>query len=221
MMKALNITDKRLRVVCNEVLPRELHSKKLQEIIDQLLNFVYGRSNKGQTRLASAKARQGSQKNKPMTIGLSANQVGIMKKISVVDFAMRRREASDVHVFLNPKIIWHSKTIIKRLEGCVSLPGIWGEVPRFKRVKVKAVDRWGSEFTIDAKGWQAILLQHEIDHLNGILFIDHLEDPTKAHFVKSSEYRKYKQNHKTWRQFIDVSKWRREVGKERVELSRV
>lgn len=219
-MKALNITDKRMRVVCDEVLPRELHSKKLQEIIDQLLDFVYGSNNKGQTRLASAAARQGSDRNKPMTIGLSANQVGIMKKISIVDFAMRRRDASDVHVFLNPKIIWHSKTIIKRLEGCVSLPGIWGEVPRFKRVKVESIDRWGNGFIIDAKGWQAILLQHEIDHLNGILFIDRLEDPTKAHLVKQNQYREYKKNRKTWKQFIDVSKWRKaRVPREGVEPS--
>ncbi len=209
MLKELHRTDKRLRTACDDVKRKELHSIKLQEKIDKLLDYVYGKNNKG----------QGSDKRKPMTIGLSANQVGIMKKISVLDFAIRRRTKSDVHVFLNPKILWHSKTITKCLEGCVNLPGIWGEVPRFKRVKIKALDRWGTEFVIDAKGWQAILLQHEIDHLNGILFIDHLEDSTKAHLVKQNQYKEYKKNHKTWKQFINVSKLKREVAREGVEPS--
>lgn len=201
-MKELKPTDPRLRQVCKEINRRELHSKKLQNTIDRLLDFVYGRSNKGQK----------SNRNKPMTIGLSANQVGIMQKICVVDFAIRRRTQSDVHVFLNPKITWYSKTVLKRWEGCVNLPNIWGEVPRFKTVKVSAVDRWGNEFTIKAKGWQAVLLQHEIDHLNGVLFIDRLKDPTKAHLVKPDQYKLYKKNHKHWTQYIDVSRWRKNVS---------
>ncbi len=199
MLKALSKTDYRLRTVCQEISGKALHVKETQKTIDALLDFVYGQNNKGER----------GDRGKPMTIGLSANQVGVMKRISIVDFAMRRRDTSDVHVFLNPKIPWYSKTVVIRWEGCVSLPNIWGEVPRFKRVKVQAIDRWGNEFIIDAKGWQAVLLQHEIDHLNGVLFIDRLKDPTKAHLVKLSQYLQYKKNRKTWKQFVDVSKWRR------------
>lgn len=202
MVKPLDKTDPRLRTACKEILRRDLHKKKTQLTVDALLDYVYGRNNKGSR----------SNKAKPMTIGLSANQVGIMEKICIVDFAVRRRDHSDVHIFLNPEILWHAKTIVNRWEGCVNFPDIWGEVPRYKSIKVKALDRWGNEFVITAKGWQAVLLQHEIDHLNGTLFIDRLEDPAKAHFVKPNQYKLYKKNHKHWKQFIDVSKWAKKMG---------
>lgn len=142
-----------------------------------------------------------------MTVGLSANQIGIDKRISVVDLAIGRKRYSDIHVLINPEIIWRSKSILERYEGCVNLPEIWGEVKRSKRVKVNAYDRSGNKLTIDTNGWSAILLQHEIDHLYGKLFIDHLPDPTKAHYVESDQMKDYRKNYKHWHVFTDVSNW--------------
>lgn len=207
MFIPLDKTDKKLRNICPPISPKELRSEKVQNNIDALLDFVYGRSNKG----------KGSDRSRPMTIGLSANQVGVMRRISIVDFAIRRREYSDVHVFINPKIVKHSKTTKIRWEGCVNLPGIWGEVPRYIWVVVRAFDRWGSEYVIKAKGWQAVLLQHEIDHLNGILFIDRLKNPTRAHLVKEDQYKVYKKEKKNWKIFTDVSKLKRAVPGEGLE----
>jgi peptide deformylase len=199
MLTPLDITDTKLRTVCKPVSKKELRSEQLQEAIEDLLHFVYSRNNKG----------EGSNRNRPTTIGLSANQVGVMMMISIVDLAVRRHKYSDIHVILNPKIIWKSKTMNVRREGCVNSPGIFGMVPRHNRVKVSYGDRWGNKYVIDAYGWDAVLLQHEIDHLNGILFIDRLEDPTKAHRVNENNMRAYKKGYKNWNKFIDVSQWRK------------
>lgn len=199
MLTPLSISDPRLRLVCDAITKKDLRSKKLQGTIEQLLDFVYQRNNKGEK----------SNRNQPTTIGLSANQVGIMKLISVVDLAVRKHEYSDIHVIINPKIIWKSKTMTIRREGCVNTPGIFGLVPRHGRVKISYLDRWGNDYTTDVKGWEAVLLQHEIDHLNGILFIDRIPDPTKAHKVDENNMKEYKKRYKMWEKFIDVSEWRK------------
>lgn len=189
-----------VRTACAEVSPRELRTKELQETIEQLLDFVYTGSNKGESR----------DRTKPMTVGLSANQVGINKAICVVDFGIGNKRYNDLHVLVNPKIVWRSKTITTKHEGCVNLEHgkIRGLVPRNQRVKVEALDRFGTKLTIDAKGWVAKVLQHEIDHLNGKLFIDHIADPTKAHYVTDDDRLAYLKSDKSkWRKYKDVSQF--------------
>lgn len=195
-MKPLHVANKILRMQAGEIALADIRKEKTQRIIENMLDFVYGTNNKGTNR----------NKNKPMTIGLSANQVGILKKISIVDLAMRRSLHSDIHVIINPKIIKHSKAVLLRREGCVNLPNIWGMVPRYKTVTVQYADRWGNEVVMKAKGWVAVLMQHEIDHLHGTLFIDRLPDPKKAHFVKDNQLTIYKKQYRTWETFIDVKK---------------
>lgn len=187
-LKVLTIPDPRLRRVCADVSLQELRTTKLQDLIEEMLEIVYGKSNKG----------EGRDRNRPMTVGLSANQVGIFKKISIVDLAIGRKRFSDVHVLINPEIIWHSKSVSQYREGCVSLPKIWGIVPRYKGVKVRAFDRSCNELFIYSKGWSSVLLQHEIDHL---------KNPKKAQFVKEQETGEYRKKYKEWRKYIDVSKW--------------
>lgn len=184
-----------LRNKCITIEKRKLQTRKLQHEINTLLNFIYGKNNKGEKR----------NKNKPMTVGLSANQVGLHKQISIVDLAIGKKMYSDIHVLINPQIIWHSKTLIERTEGCVNLPNIWGYVKRHKKIKVKALDRSGNNLLITCSGWAAILLQHEIGHLNGELFIDKMTNPKKAHFVKNGEYKQYKKEKKLWKHYKDIS----------------
>lgn len=199
MIKPLAIADPLLRMVCSDIPLREIRNIATQQIIEEMLDFVYGTNNKGVDR----------NRYKAMTIGLSANQVGIMKKISIVDFAIRRSKSSDIHAIINPKIVWSSKTTKFRREGCVNIPNIWGIVPRSSAIKVKYYDRWGNEVLMHAHGWQAVLLQHEIDHLNGILYIDRISDPTKAHQVNDEDLIKYRTGYKTWNTFIDITQWRK------------
>jgi peptide deformylase len=106
-------------------------------------------------------------------IGLAAIQVGVPRRVLVMDLAQKegRREPQ---AFINPKILWASEELTTVQEGCLSVPDIWEEVERPTRIRAEFLDREASLQTIDAEGLLATCLQHEMDHLNGILFIDHL-----------------------------------------------
>lgn len=105
-------------------------------------------------------------------IGLAANQVGIREKLVVID--IQENDEKNPYYLINPEIIWKSKELESMEEGCLSVPTARGEVTRSERVKVKYTDKDGNEQIIEANGLFAVCLQHEIDHLNGILYIDHL-----------------------------------------------
>jgi peptide deformylase len=100
-------------------------------------------------------------------VGLAAPQVGILKRVAVVDVG------EGVHVFINPEIIEKEGACVG-LEGCLSLPGKQGEVERPARIKVKALNEKGEEFVLEAEDFFARAICHEVDHLDGVLFIDKL-----------------------------------------------
>lgn len=106
-------------------------------------------------------------------IGLAAPQVAILKRVIVVDVAREGEDAAPLHL-ANPEVIWASEELNTYDEGCLSLPQHYAEVTRPKEVKVKYLDRDGVEQVIEADGLLATCIQHEIDHLNGTLFVDHL-----------------------------------------------
>lgn len=197
----LDPTDERLRTICRDISMRELRLSKTQKTIDALLDFVFARNNKGKLH----------DRKKPTIIGLSANQVGVMERICIVDLAIRRKGQSDIHIMVNPHITWKSKTLAQRKEGCVNLPNIWGFVPRSIKIDVSFYDRWGNSYQMRAVGWAATLIQHEVDHLDGNLFIDRLPDSTKALHVENKDYEEYKKAPKEWKKFIDVSNLVRRV----------
>lgn len=103
-------------------------------------------------------------------IGLAAIQVEVDQRVIIVE------TKDGVIPFINPKIISHSDNTELGEEGCLSVPGAYGQVKRYHSVSVKAIDADGEEQIHDAEGLFARVIQHEIDHLNGILFIDKLED---------------------------------------------
>ena len=104
-------------------------------------------------------------------IGLAATQVDVHKRVIVIDTS----ESKDrLQVFVNPEIVWSSAERKDCEEGCLSVPGIYDEVERPERVRVRALDERGEPFELEADGLLAVCLQHEMDHLQGILFIDHL-----------------------------------------------
>jgi peptide deformylase len=105
-------------------------------------------------------------------IGLAAPQVGVLKRAFVADLG-GNGEHAPIYV-INPEITWRSETTNVAEEGCLSLPKHFGEVARFDQVRVRYQDREGAAREIAAEGLLARCLQHEIDHLNGILFVDHL-----------------------------------------------
>ncbi len=108
-------------------------------------------------------------------VGLAANQVGVPLQLAVIDIADREdgRPRRSLVVMINPEILSEEGSVVAE-EGCLSIPDLSEKVKRAARVKVRAQDRTGKTFEMEADGLMAKALQHEIDHLNGILFVDRL-----------------------------------------------
>jgi peptide deformylase len=106
-------------------------------------------------------------------IGLAAVQIGEPVRIIVMDLAREGEEPQPRH-FINPEILWSSDEIMANEEGCLSVPEIYDEVDRPSRVRLKYLNYAGETVEEEAEGLYAVCIQHEMDHLEGVLFIDHL-----------------------------------------------
>ena len=106
-------------------------------------------------------------------IGLAAIQIGVPKRVIVMDIA-GPDDPKAPRYFVNPEIVWASEDTAPYEEGCLSIPDIYDEVERPARVKLKYLNYQGEEVIEDAEGLFAVCIQHEMDHLEGVLFIDHL-----------------------------------------------
>jgi peptide deformylase len=106
-------------------------------------------------------------------IGLAANQVGVLKRVLVLDVA-REDDPPQPMGMANPEVVWASEEMSVYNEGCLSLPEHYADITRPKEVRVRYLDRDGKRQEIAADGLLATCIQHEIDHLDGVLFVDHL-----------------------------------------------
>jgi peptide deformylase len=115
-------------------------------------------------------------------IGLAAPQVGVLQRALVVEIEQDDKIPGSgvVYALVNPEIAHRSEDTWENQEGCLSIPGWRGEVERPYKVTVKALDRDGNRVRFEAEGWVARALQHEIDHLDGVLFIDRLVAPDRV-----------------------------------------
>lgn len=121
--------------------------------------------------------------------GLAAPQVGVLKRLIIVDVE------DDFHILINPSILEESEERLLGIEGCLSIPGVEAEVERTLSVKVSAINIDGEPVELERSELVARVLQHEIDHLDGVLFIDYLSDTKRLMLLK--EYgRKKKEKHK-------------------------
>jgi len=116
-------------------------------------------------------------------VGLAAPQIGQSMRLTVIETLPELdeegneiEESRELFVIANPEIVWRSRKMVEGIEGCLSIPGYVGEVERHEEIRVRAQDRHGRNIKIKAKGWTARIFQHEIDHLNGVLYIDLLTD---------------------------------------------
>ncbi len=130
-------------------------------------------------------------------VGLAANQVGVLKRVVVIDLhSGKEKQGKEQMVFINPQIVEERGEVVQE-EGCLSLPGLYKKVKRAAFVKVKAQNLEGKEFEVEAEGLLARALQHEIDHLNGILFIDRLSPLQKRLALEKFKKLKRKYERKT------------------------
>ena len=116
-------------------------------------------------------------------IGLAAIQIGVAKRVVTMDLS-KKEESHEPRVFINPEITWASKEKSTHEEGCLSIPEYYEEVERPQQVKVKYLDLEGKTHEVEASGLFATCLQHEIDHINGVLFIDHISKLKRDRVIK-------------------------------------
>jgi peptide deformylase len=116
-------------------------------------------------------------------IGLAAIQLGTATRVVTMDLA-KKEEPKAPQVFINPEILWASEEKATYEEGCLSIPEYYGDVERPAKVKVKYLDLAGAPHEVEAEGLLATCLQHEIDHLNGVLFIDHMSKLKRDRVLK-------------------------------------
>lgn len=153
--KILHYPDKRLR---NPGLPVTDFGPALQQLIDDMAETMY--------------AAPG--------VGLAATQIGELKQLFIIDVSSED-ESTDLRVFINPEFV-KVEGEVEWEEGCLSFPGVHQDIKRSERVTMRAQDRHGEWFEIASDGLMAVALQHEYDHLQGKLMIDHLS-PLKRRFV--------------------------------------
>jgi peptide deformylase len=116
-------------------------------------------------------------------IGLAAVQIGVPKRVIVIDLDQKEGKKNP-RAFINPRILWASEEMAVFEEGCLSVPEIWDDVERPARIKAEYLDIDGKKVELEADGMLATCLQHEMDHLNGVLFIDHLSRLKRSMAIK-------------------------------------
>ena len=115
-------------------------------------------------------------------VALAAVQINELKRVVVIREDFEDKKNRNFTVFINPEITKLEGEMIEDYEGCLSIKDIYGKVPRYNKVKVKALDQNGNEFRVTAEGFLARIFQHEIDHTNGKVFIDHIKDDPNAFY---------------------------------------
>jgi len=154
----LILPDKRLRQVSEPVKKVSAEIKKLAEDMFETMYAAPG-------------------------IGLAAIQVGVPKRVVTMDLAKREGE-TDPHVFINPEITWRSEELSIYEEGCLSIPEVHEDVERPAKVRFKYLDLDGKAHLAEADGLFATCIQHEVNHLDGVLFIDHISKLKRDRIVK-------------------------------------
>jgi peptide deformylase len=154
----LTAPDPRLKVVSEPVAKVDA---EIRTLVDDMIETMYGADG----------------------IGLAAIQVGVPKRVLVMDLDQKDGKKNP-KAYINPVILWASEEMATFEEGCLSVPEIWDDVERPARIKAEYLDRDGKKQELEAEGLLATCLQHEMDHLNGILFVDHLSKLKRSMALK-------------------------------------
>lgn len=115
-------------------------------------------------------------------VALAAVQINDMRRVVIIRNNFDNKEDREFQVFINPQITKYEGTVEEDYEGCLSVKDVYGKVPRHTKIRVKAMNAEGKEIRIKAEGFLARVLQHEIDHTNGVVFVDHIKGKKEAFY---------------------------------------
>ncbi len=122
-----------------------------------------------------------------ISAALAAVQIDRLDRVIIVRTDFDDKAVRDFTALINPEIVKYEGEITEDYEGCLSVANVYGKVPRYTRIRVRALDQDGNEVRFKAEGFLARVIQHEIDHTNGIVFIDHIRDKTDAFYTLDQE----------------------------------
>ena len=179
LLKLLQVGEPLLREKARPLSREEIVSSSIQELVSSMRETLHAAPGVG---LAAP------QVGVPLQLAIIEDVAEYWRELSATDLAARERKGVPFHMIANPRITHTSNTHAKFFEGCLSLDGFTAVVSRAREVTVECLDHRGDVKVIKACGWYARILQHEIDHLNGALYIDRMESRT---FMSLDNYKRY------------------------------
>jgi peptide deformylase len=150
-------------------------SAKVKELDDRVKQLI--------DQMTSAALDWEASRPHEISAALAAVQVDIMEKIVIVRSDFDNKESNEFTALINPEIVKYEGKLVEDYEGCLSVSNVYGHVPRYSKIRVRATNIEGQEVRFKAEGFLARVIQHEIDHTNGIVFIDHIKDAPKAFYT--------------------------------------
>ena len=168
-LKIVQAGDPALRQAAQPLTAEEIVQKEVQRLICDMRET---------TRDAPGVGLAAPQVGLPLQLAVIEDQEEFLKAVPAQELAQKERRPVPFHVLINPKIVLAGDAKVEFFEGCLSLTGFSAIVPRTHTVRVEYLDERGEPRSVDASGWYARILQHEIDHLHGTLYIDHMHSRT-------------------------------------------
>ena len=150
-------------------------SEKVREITDDTLALVKD--------MTDAALDWEASRPHEISAALAAVQIDALERVVIVRSDFDDKTSNEFTTLINPEIVKYEGKLIDDYEGCLSVKNVYGKVPRYSKIRVRAINTDGQEVRFKAEGFLARVIQHEIDHTNGIVFIDHIKDSVKAFYT--------------------------------------
>jgi peptide deformylase len=178
-LQIVQVGDPVLRQVARPLTSAEIRSSEIQQLIADMRETM---------RAAPGVGLAAPQIGRSIQLAVIEDREQYHKDVAPEQLAARERKPVPFHVLINPEVVWRSDDTREFFEGCLSLDGFCALVPRARSVKVRSLDEKGTARVIDATGWYARILQHEIDHLQGSVYIDRMKSRTLTSLDNLTKY---------------------------------
>ncbi len=149
-------------------------SAKIQEINDEVIALIKD--------MTDAAIDWEASRPHEISAALAAVQIDSLERVVIIRSDFDNKESNEFTALINPEIVKYEGNIVEDYEGCLSVKDVYGKVPRYNKIRVRAINLDGEEVRFKADGFLARVIQHEIDHTNGIVFIDHIKESAKAFY---------------------------------------